>query len=335
MNAQCKGVIVATFKCTAQCRECCFECSPNIEERLSLEDIKAFIDEICKFKNIQILVWSGGECFLLGEDLRKGIEYANRKGVSSRCVTNGYWATTLEKAKDELRILKHLGLKELNLSTGDDHQEFVPLENILNAIVAGAQLHIVTVVAIETSATAKFKADDLKMHPFFIEQIEKKKLSKYVKIMNAVWVSFHSDRIFEYDEDSKEYRNSQGCNTLFDSICIAPDKTILGCCGLCVEHIPELALGKFDGKNLGEKYEEQKEDFIKIWLAVEGPHAIIDQVKRWCPLIEIPKFHHMCQACAYIYQSKDIQKVIVEHYYEMYEEIRDRFAAKQLLENIN
>ena len=152
--------------------------------------------------------------------------------------------------------------------------------------------------------------------------------------MNAVWVSFHSDRIFEYDEDSLEFRKSQSCNTLFDSICLSPDKTILGCCGLCVEHIPELSLGKFNGNNLLSAYEAQKEDFIKIWLALEGPHAIIKQVKEWNPDILIPKFHHMCQACAYIYQNVEIQKTIVSHYKERYTEIRERFLAKQVLDDV-
>lgn len=80
MNGPSKGVIVPTFRCTAECKECCFECSPSIQKRLSWSDIKEFIDEVANFESIKILVWSGGECFLLGEELRKGIEYAKEKG---------------------------------------------------------------------------------------------------------------------------------------------------------------------------------------------------------------------------------------------------------------
>lgn len=52
MNGPCKAVIVATFKCTAECRECCFECNPSIQERLSLDDIMEYINEVAKFENI-------------------------------------------------------------------------------------------------------------------------------------------------------------------------------------------------------------------------------------------------------------------------------------------
>lgn len=331
MNMPSKGVIISSFQCNAECRECCFECGPHITERLSLKDIKAFIDEVAKFGSVQIIVWSGGECFLLGEDLKRGIKYAKEKGMASRCVTNAYWATTLKKAKDVLSELKDLGLKELNISTGDDHQEFIPFDNVLNAIIAAAQLQLTVAVAIETRKDAKFKYKDLKDNKRYKKEVVESGLEKYVLIANTVWVSFHSDRKFEYDE--REESLGKACSTLFDSVCITPDKTIVGCCGLCVEHIPELAAGKFGKEDLYTMLNNQKQDFLKIWLFVEGPIKILEQVKQWDSNIQIPRFYHVCQACAYMYQNSSIKKCILENYQKRYNEILERFNAKMELAN--
>ena len=60
--------VVTTYKCTAACRECCFQCSPKINVRLTYEEINRFITTaVREFKDsIQLCVFTGGECTLLG-----------------------------------------------------------------------------------------------------------------------------------------------------------------------------------------------------------------------------------------------------------------------------
>lgn len=72
--------------------------------------------------SLKVLVLTGGECFLLGNDLNLIIDYASRIGLSVRVVTNGYWAKSPEIAKEKLLELSKCGLKEVNFSTGEDHQ---------------------------------------------------------------------------------------------------------------------------------------------------------------------------------------------------------------------
>ena len=123
--------VLATYKCTAACKECCFECSPKLTQRLSLPEIHQAIDQASAFASLRLVVFSGGECFLLGKELVSAVGYAHNKGLLVRCVTNGYWSTSSHAALLRLRPLQQAGLTELNLSTGDDHQAFVPFDRVV------------------------------------------------------------------------------------------------------------------------------------------------------------------------------------------------------------
>src|SRR2546421_2475345 len=84
--------ILGTYKCTAACENCCFDSNPYLTKRLDLDRIIGFIDEGARFPSCKIVVFSGGECFLLRDDLNKAVARATSLGLSTRCVTNGYWA---------------------------------------------------------------------------------------------------------------------------------------------------------------------------------------------------------------------------------------------------
>lgn len=324
------GVILTTFKCTASCPECCFECSPDNDKILSYEEIVKFIEQAHTELDVKRLVWSGGECFLLGDDLKKGIQYGYSLGINSRCVTNGFWATSEEVAFNKLKELRDVGLDEINFSTGDDHQLFVSEDKILNAVIAAAKLGLRVVVSIETRNNTRVSKESFINNFRYKREIENTKLKENVRIVQAVWVSYHKDVIYEYAENSEKYIGYKGCDSLFDSICLTPHKTVIGCCGLSVEYINEMTLGKFGG-NLLEMYNKQAEDFLKVWLYVDGPKKILDYVKKWNPKLKIPQFVHICQACAYIYQNVEVQKVIRDNFKQCYSEILERFTAKQTL----
>lgn len=327
-----QAVVLTTFKCTAACPECCFECSPDNEKILSYQEIVSFLEQCHKKWNMRRVIWSGGECFLLGEDLKRGIAYAKKLGMYSRCVTNGFWATSEEIAYEKLKELHQLGLEELNLSTGDEHQLYVPQDRILNATIAAAKLNMRVVISIETREKTKVTREKFINDPRYQAEIENTELKKFVSILSAIWVSYHKDTVFEYSENSEDYVEYKGCDSLFESICLTPNRTIVGCCGLSVEHIPEMTIGNF-GEDLSEILEKQFHDFLKIWLYVDGPKKILDYVKEWENNIEIPKFMHTCQACAFIYQNKRVQEIINNNFKKCYTEVLERFKAKQTLKN--
>ena len=80
-------------------------------------------------------VVTGGEVLSLDIEMVKRIlRLAKSCGLTTRIVTNAFWATTISAASLLMDELVHAGLDEINVSTGDVHQRFVPLKNILNVV---------------------------------------------------------------------------------------------------------------------------------------------------------------------------------------------------------
>ena len=62
--------IAPTYRCTAACKECCFRCTPQVKQILETDKILQYIDEAVEaFPSLKIMVLTGGECFLVADDI--------------------------------------------------------------------------------------------------------------------------------------------------------------------------------------------------------------------------------------------------------------------------
>lgn len=299
---------LTTYQCTATCRNCCFKCNPSIKVRLSLKQMKDYVDECMTYygDTLKVLVLTGGECFLLENDLNSIIEYATSKGLSVRVVTNGYWAKSLDVAKAKLLELAKCGLKEVNFSTGDDHQEWVCYDNIVYGSIAAIDLGLTCVINVESHDKSKFKSK-----VFYEDERLKKYLDvnneNHLIITNGVWIPFEKINNISYNNlviNNSEYK---GCKSLFCSISINPYSNVLACCGLTSEYLPCMRLGNAQTHSIKDLYEEQFKDFMKIWLFVEGPQKILKYIYEKSG-IKNTFIGHNCAVCAEIFKdSKNIQ----------------------------
>lgn len=82
--------LLLTFRCTAACADCCFECSPERRESLPLERALDLVDQLAEIAGVESITFSGGECFLRHRDLVRILERARERGLRTKCVTNGY-----------------------------------------------------------------------------------------------------------------------------------------------------------------------------------------------------------------------------------------------------
>lgn len=323
--------ILLTFKCNAMCEECCFECGPKNPFALTKENIKNVIDQISEMESINFIVWTGGEAFLNYNLLLFSLEYAHKRGLRSRIVSNGFWARNKDVAKTKLKPLIDRGLIELNISTGDNHQEYIPVERALTAAISAVELGILAFVSVESTSSSTFKVDDVYKHELYTE-LEKTDYDRSLfRAASTVWVSFHKDKKYSYDYDTPPMPELEnGCDSLYQMINVDPKNQALSCCGLAVEHISELQLGKVttEQNSLRNLYNQQKEDFMKQWLYVDGPITILQKAKQWDPTIESVKFVHFCQTCAYIFNNPKVQKAIKENYTEIIEDVQKRFVSK-------
>ncbi|MBI4350248.1 MAG: radical SAM protein [Elusimicrobia bacterium] len=324
-------VFVSTYKCTAACKNCCFTCSQDATlPSLPINRILHYLEEgTTGFPSIKLAVFTGGECFLLGKDLVKAIAAAKTHGLQTRCVTNGYWATSKETAVKTLSKLRSAGLDELNFSTGDEHQRYVPFNRIISGVTTACEIGIRTVLVIEGGADSGFTVQTFISTPEIAELL-KSPFSKNLIIMTNVWIDFSNKSINgEQQNVALNLSEDTGCSNILESVIISPDERLLSCCGLTLKDIPEMDMGKIQGKGLKKLYEEQANDFLKLWLRVEGPQGIIDNISD-DPLNH--KFKHPCEACLALFSSDKIREKLIENYTSRVPDIMFKYKFKGLLQ---
>lgn len=326
--------ILTTYHCTAACKQCCFDCSPQLKKRLTKEQMINFIANANKAFAPITCVFTGGECFSLGQDLFDSIAYAHSLGLATRCVSNGFWARTKEKAQKTLVQCKKAGLDEINFSTGDNHQEWVPFQNIVNGSIIAAKLGIRVIISVEGFNNAKFKYSDVIENPELVEYWKTNPINN-IQVINAVWIPFReqSDVLQEASvvHSLDEMKKTNGCDNLLTFIGLNPQNELVSCCGLTMEYIPEMNLGKYSGETLLEKFNKQFDDFLKLWLWVDGPEKILyfaymhNQNLR--PVLE--GITHPCQACLRLFRNKEVQKTLIENYGEIQENVLMKYGLKK------
>ncbi|GHT04426.1 hypothetical protein FACS189423_07100 [Bacteroidia bacterium] len=295
--------------------------------------MKQYVDSsIEAYNTVKLLVVTGGECFTLGKDLDQIVQYAANKGLMVRVVTNGYWATTYEKAFARLKKLVDAGLQEFNVSTGDEHQKWVPYDNVIWAVAAALELNIVTVVNVETSKIAQFSVEKLKTDP----RLEKYKpvFDEKLKIIAGVWLPFVKTTKEKFEAYAKEKdnpfivsKNVNRCTNLFNSFHIYPTSHLYACCGLTIEYIPFLHLGSAKKHPLKFLYDYQFQDFLKIWLFTEGPRKILDfcLTKRNLPVVNTSDWH-ICQICIEIFKDKQNIALLQQNYQEVFSNVIFKYS---------
>ncbi|MFW6437467.1 MAG: radical SAM protein, partial [Armatimonadota bacterium] len=132
-------VLSVTYRCPIKCRYCGAECGPEQTDELSLDEMIELVEHVRSYGQLELVVFTGGEPFLLGDDLRAVVEYCTGLDLKTRIVTNAYWAVTPERAREIVESYVDAGLSEINLSADDYHQEFLPVERIRFANEASSE----------------------------------------------------------------------------------------------------------------------------------------------------------------------------------------------------
>lgn len=326
--------LIATYKCTAACRHCCFNSNRSRSKRLTLDEMENFINVCDEAPSVECIVFTGGECFLLGKDLIKAVEFASKKGLSTRCVTNGYWAESPESARKRLRPLKDAGLGELNISTGDYHQEWISEKSVLNAAEAAVELELKhTMIIVERYKGCRVTARRLAANDYVRALYEASSTSKArFDIIESPWMPMDYNETIEQTADltanGKNAHLRGGCRSIFTTIAITPHKDIGICCGLSRDLIPELNLPP-DTAPLLKRLAESSTDFIKIWLFVDGPEKILSWAASKNPGIDWERrYGHPCQACLALYKNPIVKETVLEHHHERVTDVLLRYNVK-------
>lgn len=113
--------LLQTYQCIFSCDHCFVYSSPEAKGVMKIKDIGRVLDEGKRVGNIEWIYFEGGEPFLYYPNLIWGLRRAKKLGFKRGIVTNGYWATSLEDAKEWLAPIKEIGLSDLSISDDAYH----------------------------------------------------------------------------------------------------------------------------------------------------------------------------------------------------------------------
>jgi len=305
--------IITTHRCTAACDHCCFDCTPDRSHpSIPVKNIHRYVEQATEIKSFKLVVLTGGECFLLGRDLDDVVSTITRNGLKSRFVSNGYWATSPKVARRRLESLVSRGLGEANLSTGDAHMAYVKPEYVKYGAMAAADLGLTVFIMLELHSQSRFDFEAFVGDPVFRPYLESKK----VIIQNSPWMRFNGEKQLTYTREYvQEMSNGRvgGCSTVLKVIAITPTESVVSCCGLTLEQIEELHLGSLKEKTLGEILRGAPDDFIKVWIHLQGPDAVLRYARRIDP--SIPQYDdtaHICEVCRCMYHDARVVAAVMK-----------------------
>lgn len=309
--------LLTTFKCSAKCANCCFQCSPTVSKKMTFEEMKEWIGKCVKaYPSIDMVVFSGGECTLLGKTLLKIISFASSLGLHTRIVTNAWWANSYKTALNYVEKLKVAGLTEINFSTGDDHQRWIPFRYVRNAAVASFRKGLGCAINVETHDKSKFDFEKCLLKDRVLASCCSSIINgeRHIYVEHGVWASMREQdgKPFRYDM-FKASLNYKRCNNLFDNIPINPYGEVLACCGITSERNPYLRLGNIKCEEIHRLYERSFMDILKVWLYVSGPISILQfiyDVKK--KTYDVPA-QHMCVLCKGIFENAEYMSILKAH----------------------
>lgn len=109
---------------------------------MSAAEANKYLIDATKSSYVDHFFIEGGEPFLYPRILEAIIKNATGRGYWIGALTNGFWATSDEKAEQVLGTLAKAGLQSLGISTDAWHNEFIPVERAERAAKVAESLGI-------------------------------------------------------------------------------------------------------------------------------------------------------------------------------------------------
>ena len=203
----------------------------------------------------------------------------------------------------------------------------VPVERVINGVCASVRAGLKTRVYVEDSVQAAFEIDSLLRN----SELERLLSKRQLKINRGVWVQNGgrggpADRS---DHARFAHSRAKGCSGVLQELAVTPDEILGACCGLNLEEIPPLQLGSLRNASLGDCIREAPDDFLKIWIRVDGPERIWEFVRRHAPDQEWPPAAaHPCETCLRLYRNEKAMQIVRDYCHEVEPRIRVAYLTR-------
>jgi len=315
--------LMVTYQCNIECKHCGPYCSPRDRDWMSLDEIKDLIAQAAELGAFNV-VFTGGEPTLLKDDLLEILRYTRdvAKIASTRMVTNGKWAVSYDRARELLERWRDAGLAELNVSCGEYHQEFVPIEHVANAYRAAVDVGYKTVLLVGEflkPGAGRYSAEDYYAavgRPLPPSELT----SPYSEIAHgmscgkAMAQGRGKELVPREGLDLVDEAQLPGiCREVFSAITCHPNGNTTACCGVMTRAESLLNVGNWREQRLRTILEAAHRDVVLNWIRYVGLH----DMKRWLreqnPTLAFEdRYVTICDLCADIVYNRGAQDTLVQ-----------------------
>lgn len=115
------AVLLYTMRCNIECAHCSVDSHPRRREKMQLDDALRYIRELAEVEGLEFVDISGGEPMLFRRELGELARAAAEAGLILRITSNGYWATSPDRASLVLASFVADGAGSVALSIDDWH----------------------------------------------------------------------------------------------------------------------------------------------------------------------------------------------------------------------
>ena len=115
--------LLLTYQCNFECDHCFVNSRPEAKGVMKISEIKQILEEAKYVGNVESVYFEGGEPFLYYQTMLWGLRAARDYGFKTGIVTNAYWATSVQDAKEWLTPISEIGISDLSISDDVYHYD--------------------------------------------------------------------------------------------------------------------------------------------------------------------------------------------------------------------
>lgn len=330
--------LLVTYRCNAACYHCCVEADPYRSEQMSIDEIHRYIDEAASEPSIKIVVFSGGEPTLLGDQLVDAISYANSKKLKTRVVSNGYWGKSMESALAMIDRLMEAGLTEINFSLSDYHQSFIPTGCVQNALRAANTRGLKVALGLIYDRRSKINPETLPvvmgLDPDDVGTIDelyrgasyntKKAWVISAPVMPVTRAARTIPESVLLAQENFTEMNEKGpkCPSILNNLSVRPNGDVQVCCGCGTSSSIEFVVGNLWEESLSYIINRGENDLIFNWIALKGPYALAHFIYDHKPEILFRKrYVNLCDICVELMSRTDTVEALAKYATEVADQI--------------
>jgi len=323
--------VLTTSRCTARCGHCSVRSGPKRRDQLTFEDIRTAIDELHEVNRLRVVIFAGGEPTLLGEDLLDAIAHADSLGITTRLVTNAFWARTRDTARAKLIELREAGLAELNISADDFHLPFIPFDRVENAWHASKGVGFLAVIIANSSGPRSLVTPDYIMQrlgeilplrfdldgnetPLADPGPDGTVYSLSNSNLQLLGRAHDTVSLDDIPYPTQQEVLAGGCPWAVRSIALSPRNHLVACCGMEAEHNAVLDFGDATGTSISSLVKQADDNVLVNAISLYGPMFLKQFVQVHAP--DIPfreRYGSICELCEHIVGRQEVVKVLRAH----------------------